>query len=145
MPEVTNLVARVTRDRPGAPTIRTDEMIDEIVMKIACGWSLVAVCQLDHMPAYPTVQRWRMNDPEFAAMLRVAYEAHADTYDDIVEDILAGGPSSTDDFRRDEARVAHIRWRLGKLNNRFKDKVQVDHTVSNVFVMEQGIIDMDEQ
>ncbi len=60
------------------------------------------------------------------AMVDVAYEFHARTLDDLADDILSEGVASTGDFQRDKERVAHLRWRLGKLNRRFREKAQVD-------------------
>jgi len=135
-PEVTDLLAVATKARPGQPTKRTPELIEESVIGIACGKSLRSICQRDDMPGYSTVMTWQMNDPSLVEQFDLAYEFHARTLDDIAEDILAGGPSSTGDFRRDEARVAHLRYRLGKLNRRrFGEKVQVDHIAHQVFVL----------
>ncbi|NML04287.1 hypothetical protein [Sphingomonas sp. G-3-2-10] len=143
-PEVTNLLAVGTRARPGQPTKRTEAVIEEIVISIACGQSLRAVCQRPDMPGYSTVMKWQMDDPSLVEQFDLAYEYHARTLDDIAEDILAGGPSSTGDFRRDEARVAHLRYRLGKLHRRrFGDKVQIEHSVQPLFVMPSDAIEGD--
>lgn len=144
MPVVTNVIRAVTRARPGQPTLRSPELIQDIVERIACGESLMQVCQDDDMPGYSTIQRWCMNDRALLDRIDEAYEFHARTMDDLADDILAGGPTSTGNFRRDEARVAHLRWRLGKINRRrFGDKVQVDHVAHQVFVMPSDAIEGD--
>ena len=144
MPAVNNVIRAVTRGRPGQPTKRSPELIELICLRIACGESLMQVCQDDDMPGYSTIQRWCMNDRALLDQIDGAYEFHARTMDDLADDILAGGPTSTGDFRRDEARVGHLRWRLGKLNRRrFGDKVQVDHVAHQVFVMPGDAIEGD--
>lgn len=128
-PKVTNLIAAVTRSRTGQPTKRTEAVVDELLERIGSGETMVAVCQDDHMPGYSTIQAWCKGDPALLESINEAYEWHARVLDDIVDDMLAGGPTSTGDFRRDEARAGHIRWRLGKLNRRFRDKQEVEQTV----------------
>ncbi|KQN28088.1 hypothetical protein ASF00_09270 [Sphingomonas sp. Leaf34] len=128
-PKVTNLIASVTRSRPGQPTKRNAQIEEELLQRIASGETMVAVCQDDHMPGYSTIQAWCKGDPSLLEAINDAYEWHARVLDDIVDDMLAGGPTSTGDFRRDEARAGHIRWRLGKLNKRFRDKTQVEQTL----------------
>lgn len=142
MPVVTNLIGKVTRARPGQPTKRTPEIVDEILDRIANGESLIAVCQDSHLPGYSTFNRWQREDPKLLELVDLAYEFHARTMDDIADDMLAGGPTSSGEFRRDEARVAHLRWRMGKLNRRrFGEKVQVDVVDHKVFVLPIDAID----
>ena len=142
MPIVTNLIAEVTRPRPGQPTLRNTHLIEEVIDRIACGQSLVAVCQDPTMPGYSTIMRWCQQDRELLAAIDEAYEWHARTLDDIADDMLAGGPTSTGDFRRDEARVAHMRWRLGKINRRrYGDKVQMDVVTHQPVIIDWNTIE----
>ena len=126
-PKVAGEMKQATRARPGQPTKRTPEVVDEILDRIACGEALVNICQDDHLPGYSTFNRWQREDRDLLEQVDIAYEFHARTLDDIADNWLAGGPGSTGDFRRDEARVGHLRYRLGKLNRRrFGDRQQVD-------------------
>lgn len=71
----------------------------------------------------------------------IAYEEHAETLDDLADDILSGGVASTGNIIRDKERVAHLRWRLGKLNRRFRDKVQVDHVQHQPVIIDWNTIE----
>jgi hypothetical protein len=75
----------------------------------------MAVCQDPALPGYSTFNRWCREDPALLEQVDLAYEFHARTMDDVADDILAGGVCSTGNFLRDKERVAHLRWRLGKL------------------------------
>lgn len=142
MPVMTNLIGQVVKARPGQPTKRTEAIVEEIVDRIADGESLIAICQDAHLPGYSTFNRWQRSDPELLEMVNIAYEFHARTLDDIADDMLAGGPTSCGDFRRDSERVAHLRWRLGKLNRRrFGEKMQVDVTQALPVILDLGIIE----
>ena len=138
---VAQAITLATRARPGQPTVRTDEMVIEILDRVACGEALLNVCQDDHLCGYSTFNGWCRKDRELQAAIDLAYEYHARTMDDMADSILAGGIGSTGDFRRDEARVGHLRWRLGKLNARFRDKQQIDVVNHQVFVMPTDVID----
>lgn len=133
---VAESIRQATRGRPGQPTKRTCAVVDEILDRIACGEALINICQDDNLPGYSTFNRWCREDADLLAQVDVAYEFHARTMDDMADSILSGGVGSTGDFRRDEARVGHLRYRLGKLNRRFRDKVQHDVTVQDPFVFE---------
>lgn len=136
MSPVQQQIEQATRPRPGQPTKRTPELIETVLDRIADGRSLLSICQADDMPGYSTFNRWCREDPELLAQVDIAYEFHARTLDDMADDILAGGVGSTGNLVRDKERAAHLRWRLGKLNRRFRDKTQVDVTVQEPFVLE---------
>jgi hypothetical protein len=138
---VNDAIKLATRARPGQPTVRTPAVIEEILDRIACGEALHAVCQDDHLPGYSTFNRWCREDYELLFEVDIAYEFHARTMDDFADSILSGGPGSTGDFRRDEARVGHLRYRLGKLNRRFRDKVQMDIVQHQPVILDMGVIE----
>ncbi|MBD8619738.1 hypothetical protein IFT67_12480 [Sphingomonas sp. CFBP 13728] len=142
MPIVGNAIAAATRAKPGQPTKRSPEIVDTILDRVACGESLMSVCQDPALPGYSTFNRWCREDPELLEQVDIAYEFHARTMDDIADDILAGGPTSTGDFYRDKERVAHLRWRLGKLNRRrYGDKVQMDVVTHQPVILDLGTIE----
>lgn len=136
-------IREATRGRPGQPTKRNDAVVEEILDRIANGEALINICQDDHLPGYSTFNRWCREDRALLEMVDVAYEFHARTMDDMADSILSGGIGSTGDFRRDEARVGHLRYRLGKLNRRFQDKQQIDIVQFKPVILDQGIIQGD--
>ena len=62
----------------GRPTIRTPEMIEEIIERIANGESLRKVCEDDHLPTRQTVDNWLIADPAFLSRYTRARESQAD-------------------------------------------------------------------
>lgn len=128
---VAQAIKTSTRARPGQPTIRTREVVEEILDRISCGEALLNICQDAHLPGYSTFNRWQREDAELLRQVDIAYEFHARTMDDMTDGILSGEVGSTGDFRRDEARVAHLRWRLAKLNRRkFAERLEVNQNVT---------------
>jgi len=126
MSPVQQAIDDATRPRPGQPTKRSDDLVNSILDKIACGRSLMSICGEEDMPGYSTFRRWMRDDPQLREAVYLAYEEHAETLDDLADDILSGGPTSTGNIIRDKERVSHLRWRLGKLNRRFREKQQID-------------------
>lgn len=49
----------------GRPSIKTDEMVDEIMERLANGEPMARICADEHMPSFNTVWRWEDDDPEF--------------------------------------------------------------------------------
>lgn len=138
---VAEAIKLATRARPGQPTKRTPEVVEEILDRIACGEALHAICQDEHLPGYSTFNRWCREDAELLTEVDIAYEFHARTMDDMADSILAGGPGSTGEFRRDEARVGHLRYRLGKLNRRFREKQQIDVVQHQPVILDWNVIE----
>lgn len=140
MSPVQQQIDRATRPRAGQPTTRTPEIVDTVLGMIACGRSLMSICGQDDMPGYSTFRTWIRHDPELREAVLIAYEEHAETLDDLADDILSGGMFSTGNIIRDKERVAHLRWRLGKLNRRFRDKVQMDVIQHQPVILDLGTI-----
>ena len=112
-------------------SIRTDEMVEEIIDRIAAGESLLAISQDDHMPSYVTIQRWRMKDPELAARIDEAYSWGTEAHGDAMIDVALGGPMSTGDVKRDRLVIDAIKWRNSKLNApKWGEKLEVKQTVT---------------
>lgn len=69
----------------GRPSDYSDELVNQILDRLANGESLRAICAGDDMPNRATVFRWLRSYPEFAALYALAREAQADAYaDDVV-------------------------------------------------------------
>lgn len=62
----------------GRPTIRTQEMIEEIIRRIREGESLRKICEDDHMPHRSSVDNWLIEDVGFSAIYARARESQAD-------------------------------------------------------------------
>lgn len=114
--------------KPGSTSIRTPEMIDEIVDRLMFGESLVSITADPRMPAHSTLWNWRDADPALDDRIRKAQARGAHMLVDIKLDIAQGGFFSTGDARRDEIYIKAIDKNVS-LRNRaeFGERVQVDH------------------
>lgn len=86
-------------------TIRSPELENEILDRIACGESLNRICKEDGKPNMSTVLRWLSSDPEFAARYARAREMQAEVMADQMLEIA-------DDARND--------WMKGKEGEGYK-------------------------
>lgn len=78
--------AALPAGQAGRPTLKTPEIAQEICTRLSLGQSLMAICELAHMPARATVLNWVVSDPEFQTLYARAREAQAHTYlDEILE------------------------------------------------------------
>ena len=136
--EVTGIAKRGV----GQPSKFTREKWEEVLEHIACYGDLIDICSRPDMPAVSTVRRWYREDPALKAEFREAWEEASLLGHSVNTNILRGGILSTGDFRRDEALAANNRWFMSKTNRRdFGDKVQVEVTAVQVFVMPNDAID----
>jgi hypothetical protein len=71
----------------GRPTLRTNELEDDILSRIACGESLRKICDEDGMPNISTVIRWLAADEDFARRYARAREMQAEILADEMLDI----------------------------------------------------------
>lgn len=111
----------------GRPTIKTNELIDEMLERIADGESLRSICRDDHMPNKATVFRWLTEDAEFNDQYAKARESQADSFVDDMLEIVDDTKLQSDPSL---AAVARLRldarkWIASKLKSKsYGDKVQ---------------------
>lgn len=125
----------------GRPTIRTPEMIDEIIERIAKGESLRKICEDAHMPHRLTVDRWLIEDAGFATIYTRAREAQADLILDGMEKIEHDALSGAVEASAASAVLNNQRWRAKVLapkrygdrqiiqGDRDSDPVQHQHAI----------------
>lgn len=110
----------------GKPERRTEEMIQEICDRLACGESLSRICQDEHIAAYATVKRWRMTDPDLKARMNAAYEEMADTMREIATEMTTGGELALPTVNENRLAFDSFKWQMSKLNRvDFGDKVDI--------------------
>lgn len=80
------------------PTLRTPELEDDILSRIACGESLRAICSEEAYPNVATVIRWLAADEAFAHRYARAREMQAEVLADQMLEIA-------DDDRRDRIEI----------------------------------------
>lgn len=76
--------------RIGRPSKRTQAIEDEILIRLANGQSLAAICRLDHMPDCATVIRWTLGESGSEKAFCIAYNrARASQADVMFDESLA--------------------------------------------------------
>ncbi|RYF32756.1 MAG: hypothetical protein EOO38_30685 [Cytophagaceae bacterium] len=142
VPAVTSITEEATRPRPGQPTKRTPEIVDELCARLECGEALTMICNDMRMPGYRTVMTWQRHDPELKAMFNAAREEGSYVLDDIAELIARKHPDyATQDFRYDDLLVSVLAQRKRYANrNRFGDKVQHDIVQHQPVILDMGVI-----
>ena len=122
------IVAASKRTRK-QPYKRTEKLVDQFLARLACGESMIDICQDPKMPSRQTIMRWMMTDPELEAMVDDAYKWKARYFGEAILNVAEGGCLSTTDIRRDELKVKALMWLAGKYNRRvFGDKQEVEIT-----------------
>ena len=71
--------------KAGRPSLYTPELIDELCERLSKGEPMAQICRDDHMPAVPTINKWRLEDPDINS--RVA-QARDEGFDAIAQDCL---------------------------------------------------------
>ena len=109
-------------NRPGRPTLYTDEIAEAICQGIADGKSLRTVCEDENLPSRETVRRWLRDNESFRGQYARAREEQADYYaDDIVE--IADTES---DPQKARVRIDARKWTASKLKpKKYGDRVAV--------------------
>lgn len=92
------------------PTIRTDELEDEILSRIVAGESLNAICKEDGKPHIATVLRWLGADEGFATRYARAREMQAENLADQMIEIADDGANDWMEKRDREGNVTG--WQL---------------------------------
>lgn len=89
----------------GRPTVRTDELEDEILGRLVAGESLNAICKEDGKPHITTVLRWLAADDAFAARYARAREMQAENMADQMLEIADDGSNDWMERRNKEGEV----------------------------------------
>lgn len=58
----------------GRPSLKTPEVVEEIIRRLSLGEPLSRICADDHMPCFMTVYRWERDDAEFSDLSARARE-----------------------------------------------------------------------
>jgi hypothetical protein len=124
--------------RIGRPSKRTQATEDEILVRLANGQSLAAICRLDHMPDCATVIRWTAEESKEGKAFCVAYNRARASQADVLFDeslsicdddskdlIIAEDGSATANpsaVARSKLRI-ETRFRMaGKISQKYADK-----------------------
>ncbi len=117
----------------GAPTVRTEAIIQDILERLSCGETLTSITADAEMPAHSTLYLWTNADPELDQAIARASAYGQRVLMDATLDIAAGGRFSTQDPRRDELLIKAITTIAAKRNRAdFGDKLTVDQRIINI-------------
>ena len=104
--------------KAGRPSMRSPEVVEELIERLSAGEAMVTICADAHMPHTTTVLRWMDADDELAARCARAREQQAEVHhaamDKIERDVLSGHlhPKAANVV------LANKRWRMEKLKPR---------------------------
>ncbi|MBT2244551.1 hypothetical protein JQK15_13485 [Sphingobium sp. BHU LFT2] len=119
----------VRKSKVGRKTKRTPELINDLLLYLRAGLSLedagrqVGVCN-------ETIHNWKRADPDLSADIEQARDDGMETLEAAIINIMSGGSLSTGSVNRDKALVHELRWIMSKRNARYRDKVEVNQTVT---------------
>lgn len=132
-----------TKPKTGRPSIYSEEIVEAICLRLACGETLPAICADDGMPSESTVYNWLL-DPEkssFVERYARARALQADTFADQTIDISDDGRNdwmrkhkdgedvyelNGEHVQRSRLRCDTRKWAASKLNpKKYGDKMVV--------------------
>lgn len=132
----------------GRPTIRTDQMIDEILDRVSVGETMTSICKDDHLPTIRALMKWLRKDKELDDQMHRARVRgtliQADEAVDAQRAVIAGttgvDPKCVQAVVTAANNMGHqANAKLSKIDNRYKDKQQVEHTGPMVIGWEDPI------
>lgn len=127
--KATQDIVKQSRRKRKQPYKRTDKLVDEFLVRLACGESMVDICSDPKMPARQTIMQWSKDDPELEKLMDDAYKWKGRYLGEAILSVAEGGSMSTGDIRRDELKVKALMWLAGKYNRKlFGDAIQHEVT-----------------
>lgn len=128
--QIKELIKQKTANPPGRPSKYTQQLAEEILNRIACGESLMRICQDDHMPGYASVMRWQIKSTKFRENYVRARQQQAETYAESLIDYAM----TEQDVNRARIVSDNIKWTASKLLPKmYGDKVTQDHHIDVTF------------
>jgi len=140
-----------TKNKVGRPSGYSEELANEICLRLSYGEGLVKICRDEHIPARSTVISWLFKNKEFADRYAQAREAQADFLleelldiaDSAEGDMLLdkdGNPTGKvnhENINRSRLRVDTRKWVITKLapkkyGDRVEEVAKEELTVHNV-------------
>ena len=120
----------------GRPTIKTQELIDEICLRIAQGRSVNSIAQDEDMPDAKSIWTWLNRDEDFLQKYTRAVQQRALNHADRIADVTAAVLAKK--IPPDAARVAldAMKWTASRLLPKvYGDRTQVDATVTHTHTL----------
>ena len=130
------------------PSIKTNEMIDEILERFSVGETITSVCLDEHMPTIRALQKWRIKDKAlddkcFAAETRgimVHAAAAVAAQRSVISDTFIGDAKRAQAIVTAANNMGHQALaKLSKLDNRYKDKQEIHHSGPMIIGWDDGV------
>tara|TARA_R110002110_G_C13214352_1_gene696712 strand:- start:47 stop:601 length:555 start_codon:yes stop_codon:yes gene_type:complete len=130
------------------PTIRTSEMIDEILDRISVGETMTSICKDDRLPTIRALMKWLRKDKELDDQMHRARVRgtliQADEAVDAQRSVIAGttgvDPKCVQAVVTAANNMGHqANAKLSKIDTRYKDKQQVEYTGPMVIGWEDSV------
>ena len=108
----------------GRPTTYSQEIADEICLRLSHGESLRSIVKDSHMPAQSTVYIWLLKNAPFAEQYTRAREEQAETHADEIVAIADETPQTTPVFDKEGNQIdikldsAYIQWQRQRIDAR---------------------------
>ncbi len=96
----------------GRPSIYSNELADQICLRIAAGDSVRKICSQSDMPNEETIYRWALNREEFSKKYRIAREIQQERHLDELLEIADQPMPLTAHGSIDSGAVQHARLRI---------------------------------
>jgi hypothetical protein len=109
-------MAQIRGLKPGSTSIRTVEMIEEILTRLNDGETMTSILCDSHMPAPQTLWNWCDADQELSASIAKAQAQGQRALADLRMNIAMGGEFSTGDIRRDAELIKAINANIAQRN-----------------------------
>lgn len=113
--------------------VKTADVKDELLLRIAEGQSLFTICQDAHMPARSQVYKFIREDAQFRAEYECALDQRADKYVEQIADLSrhmqdrAAMGASNEEVTALKAHINSLQWIAARLNpKKYGDKQQLD-------------------
>ena len=135
------------------PTIRTNKMVDEILDRVSVGETMTSICKDDHLPTIRALMKWLRKDKDLDDKMHRSRVRgtliQADEAVDAQRAVIAGttgvDPKCVQAVVTAANNMGHqANAKLSKIDNRYKDKQQVEHTGPMVIGWEDPIKVKDE-
>ena len=130
----------MAQSKGGRPTKYNDELADRMMIEIASGMSVRALCEdLEWTPDKKTFYTWMFKHPEFLHKYDVAKAAQAHWGAELIEEIADNATAET--VQVDKLRLEARKWTTARLLPRkYGDRTQLDHNSSDGSMSSQPTI-----
>lgn len=113
----------------GRPTIYTNEIADDICLRVSNGRSLNSISKDKDMPTKSTIYDWLSNNDEFSDKYRKATEQREDFHFEEMMEIADKALPESAEVAKAKLQIDTRKWVLSRMNpKKYGDKQQMEHS-----------------